>query len=500
MSRVAITKVEGQYLSQAPFDPDEAFPEYGRRGFATAPNPVYRAVRETFRVLGYDRARFGTPEWNPLGTLIKPGDRVFIKPNLVTHEYRASCGCRGDVFSVITHPSVVRAVADCVAIALQGRGEIIIGDNPCIDADFDRLLELTQLKRLETLYRERFGVRCRVLDLRPQRTSNLEYYGFKSKTDRQAGDPQGASVLNLGEQSLFYGLNPLLFRGVFTNRWETIRHHRGRQQEYSISNSILNADVYVSIPKLKAHHKVGATLNIKGLVGINANKNYLVHWRIGFPTFGGDEFPVAHRLADYFIHAGQIIANDLLPEPVYLKLRAALKGTRLDRALRLKKRSGHEHYRGAWDGNDTCWRMAADLYNLFVRDAAGWRAQRGRQMKFFSVIDGVLAGEGDGPFCPTAKRAGVLLAGEDLLHVDCAAVRLMDFDRRQVRYLDHLMRGASGEIDVVSEDFDVENFFEGGARYLRFAPPSGWPRLALRDAATNAKEVLAHAPDYSGCR
>jgi len=502
-TRVVIRAVNGAYPAQSPFDPDEAYAEYPGGAISPRPNPVYRGVRDMFRLLGCDRAAFGTPQWNPLGGLIKPGDRVVLKPNLVTHEHRAAGGAAGDLFSVITHPSVVRAVADYAAIALRGRGEIVIADNPCIDADFNRLLELTQLKQFEALYRDRFGVPCRVLDLRPRRTDNLEFYGFRSKTLDQPGDPESSSVLNLGKQSCFHGLNPLLFRGVFTNRWETIRHHHGRRHEYSLSNTILNADVYISIPKLKAHHKVGATLNIKGLVGINSNKNFLVHWRVGFPLFGGDEFPAAHRAVDYLIHAGRALAADLLPEPLHLRLRARWKGSRLDRALQLRKRAGHEKYRGAWEGNDTCWRMAADLYQVFVQDAAGWRRQSGRHTRFFSVVDGVLAGEGNGPFSPTAKPAGVLLAGEDLLAVDCAAVRLMDYRIGAVRYLEHLLKQEgmeTADIEVVSEDIDVKDFFDGAARYLRFAPPSGWPHLALDPDNTESQEADDHAYHHTGCR
>lgn len=498
-SPVAITRVAGSYPTTAPFDPGVAYPEFPGIP-ASTPNPVYHAVRETWRQLGYDAARFGTPQWNPLGFLIKPGDRVFLKPNLVTHEYRASCGCDGDVFSVITHPSVVRAVADYAALALRGRGELVIGDNPCIDADFDRLLEVTRLRSLEPVYPRLFGVPCRVLDLRPLRTRQLRYYGFKSKAEPQPGDPEASTVLNLGEQSCFYGLNPLLFRGVFTNRWETIRHHHGRTHEYSISNTILNSDVYLSIPKLKAHHKVGATLNIKGLVGINANKNFLVHWRVGFPRWGGDEFPGAHRAADYARLVFRHLCSDLLPEPFVLWCRDRLQGGGLERWFQLRQRSAHEKFRGAWDGNDTCWRMAADLYKVFIQDASGWRERQGRSLRTFSVVDGVLAGEGNGPFCPAGKPAQVLVAGENLLHVDTVSARLMDFDLRQIRYLDHLLREEGTEpeeIPVVSEDFSSENFFDAGKRYLRFVPPSGWPRLALNSPPGETEHTYA---DHYSCR
>jgi len=141
---VAISSVSGSYPAQFPFNPDERFPEYCGAAISGSPNPVYRSVRKNFELLGYDKEHFGTSAWNPLGHLIKPGDSVFIKPNLCSHEYgRKKEKLSGDLFSVITHPSVVRAVADYAAIALQTKGEIVIGDNPTIDTNFQKLMENT---------------------------------------------------------------------------------------------------------------------------------------------------------------------------------------------------------------------------------------------------------------------------------------------------------------------------------------------------------------------
>ena len=64
-TRVATISRPGlSYHEPPPFDP---------------PNPIYEAVEALFRGLGYDAARAGTPEWNPLGDIIEPGDRVAIK-------------------------------------------------------------------------------------------------------------------------------------------------------------------------------------------------------------------------------------------------------------------------------------------------------------------------------------------------------------------------------------------------------------------------------------
>ncbi|MBN1571815.1 MAG: DUF362 domain-containing protein [Deltaproteobacteria bacterium] len=386
---------------------------------------VSEALADMFRMLGYDRE-------NPLGHIVRPNDTVFIKPNWVAHEYRKSCDFdkKGDVYSVITHPSVIRGVVDYVAKALGGRGEIIIGDNPSIDADFSRLRDLVRLDDLEKMT----DIRCRIVDLRPLVCTDLKDYGKKSKMKKQPGDPLGFTTVNLGRKSLFYDVTPLLYRGVFDSRWETVLHHFGRRHEYSFSNSIINADAYISIPKLKTHRKVGATLNIKGLVGTNSVKNYLVHWRVGFPMIGGDEYP--------------------------------------DFMSWLKSKRQKVTHRGAWHGNDTAWRMVVDIYNAFAE----------RVGRTFTVIDGIVAGEKNGPFCPQNRRANVLIASEDLLAADCAAARLMDFDIGKIKYLDYLINQrniALNDIEVISEDFIAEDFFDSSNEYLRFMPPHGWENIAL---------------------
>lgn len=464
---VAISSLNGGYPSLFPYDPDEEFPEYCGNVNTDVPNPVYRAIRNNFRLLGYDKAHFGTPEWNPLGEIISPGDRVFIKPNLCSHEYgRKKENLFGDLFSVITHPSLVRAVADYVAIALKNSGEIFIGDNPTIDTNFAKLLDATQLQKLTNLYRDKCGVRCEVRDLRNLWCDDVERYGNKTLMKDLPGDPEGDTIVNLGNKSFFYGLNSLLFRGVFTNRRETIRHHHGKVQEYAVANSIYQSDVYISIPKLKTHHKVGATLNIKGLVGMCTRKNYLVHWRIGFPSWGGDEYPEPKRAVDHLLLAIKHLYIAITPERL-----SAYIGRRFNK-YPIKKYFEISPYRGSWEGNDTCWRMAADLYLTLMS----------RERKCLSVIDGVVGGDHNGPFLPSRKEARIIVSGENLVYTDAVAVRMMDFEIEEIRYITGLLKAQNldlAKVRIITNDFDVTNFFTSKRPYLNFTPPSGWPHLAI---------------------
>lgn len=384
---------------------------------------VRAAMRKCFDDLGY-------PSHNPLGGVIKPGNIVFIKPNWVASRWRASCPHKDTLYSIITHPHVIEALADYVAEALRGEGEIIIGDNPSIDANFKELMEFTEIENIK----DKYDVPVRILDLRPLICDDLKYYGKKNLMVSQTGDPAGTVEVNLGRDSLLYGIDSRRFRGVFDERDETIASHTGETQLYTYARSLYDADVYISIPKLKTHQKVGATLNLKGLVGAISNKNQLVHWQVGYPEIHGDEYPNKKAYED-----GQ---------------RATVK------------------HRGAWPGNDTIWRMVCDLY----------KGMKMKKRRYFTVIDGIVAGEGQGAFCPTSKNANVLIAGENLLAVDCVAARYMGLDPDKIRYLHYFLEekydGVSLERTKVYERGKIVNrFFSQSTNYADFYVVEQWKEI-----------------------
>ena len=115
------------YPRVPPFLPDEEYPELRARvQEGKERNAVYSLFRRLMHYLGMDKARFGTPEWNPFSEIVRPGQRVLIKPNLVRHLHLGG----GDLSTVVTHASLVRCVLDYVALALGRSGEITIGDAP----------------------------------------------------------------------------------------------------------------------------------------------------------------------------------------------------------------------------------------------------------------------------------------------------------------------------------------------------------------------------------
>src|SRR5262249_22018000 len=129
------------------------------------PNPVYAMVESVFRGLGYDAGRVGTPDWNPLGALIAPGDRVLIKPNFVTSKNFEE-HLRGEKLACSsTHGSVLRPILDYALKAAGPRGRVTIVDTPVEGCNLEEVVDGLGVSALLEWYGQR-GVRIPLVDMR----------------------------------------------------------------------------------------------------------------------------------------------------------------------------------------------------------------------------------------------------------------------------------------------------------------------------------------------
>lgn len=488
-SRVAVCTGCGPYPGEPPFSPETAYPEYpfDPATCGRAPNPAYAGVRRALQRLGLDAPHFGRPEWNPLGDIVRPGDTVVLKPNLV-REFRETQAGHGDC--LVTHGSLIRAAADYVYIALRGRGRIIVADAPHSDADFDALRRITGLDALCDFYRQAGGVDFDVRDLRPERAHKID--GVIVGHSPLPGDPAGYVRVDLGRHSAFAELGHLCGRlyGAEYDRGELRAHHREGVHEYLIAGTVLAADCVVSLPKLKTHKKTGLTVNMKNLVGINGNKNWLPHYREGTPAEGGDQYAdngINRRLERRLVTGFKRVFPRLGP------LRPWVGGP----LARLGKRVFGDTNNGVirsgnWYGNDTAWRMVVDLNRILFYAGADGRLHARARRRFFSIVDGVVAGEGDGPLNPTPRAAGVVLAGANPVAVDLVCARLMGFDYRRLPVLDRALRPhalplanfAAEDVAVCADEARFDRClgdFVGPA--LAFRPHVGWAGYVELDAS-----------------
>jgi uncharacterized protein (DUF362 family) len=485
MQRVAVTRLkEARYPRTSPFHPSASYPEYPfKESLSGEANLVYEGVRELFRRLELDRERWNTPRWNPLGRLIEPGMTVVIKPNFVLSRHKEG----KDVFGIITHPSVLRAVADYCWIALRGSGKVIVADAPQYDCNFTELVEATQLDEVCDFYCRFSGPSVELLDLRGYWSAKRH---FPSMIIPLPGDPRGNLVVNLSKQSALYGQPSDKLYGAVYQRNELIEHHSGETHEYQVSGTIMSADVVISVPKLKVHKKVGVTLNGKGLVGITTNKNLLIHYRLTTPSEGGDQFPDGWLtpMEQRLIRLERWMYDHLLARRnrclEYVHRAAYWLHGRFIKPLGItvpaEKRLLDS---GNWYGNDSAWRMVVDLLYLFYFADAQGQLRTTPQRRMFSVVDGVIGGENKGPLVPDPKPGGVLLAGENLVAVDLVATRLMGFDPMKLRTYNYILNHRASEfgtpdlrdIEVACEDESWRRCLaDSTSRFLDFKAHPGW--------------------------
>lgn len=476
---VALARAErAAYPADPPFHPGEAYPEYPFAGRISArPNPAYAAVREAFRLMGLDAGRFGTPSWNPLSELIGPGGTVVLKPNMVRHRGERE----GEPEAFLTHGSIVRAVLDYAVLALGGTGRITVADAPQFDADFDLTARITGIDRVVRFFEEDPGIPVELLDLRVEQAIMRDEIIVERR--RLAGDPRGYAAVSLGGDSEFgrapYDLAAL--RGSDADIEKTLEHHAGDRHEYLLSKTVLEADLLIDLPKMKTHRKSGVTLCLKNLIGANGDKNWIPHYRIGSPGRGGDEFPTGSWLRH---------RESLLKERVKRALLEAGPAAKfLIGKARLIQKAVVDHTglaairAGGWYGNDTLWRSILDLARA-CRYADRSGAMRDEpQRTVLCLVDGIVAGEGTGPFENTPVPAGVIVAGTDLVAVDIAAVDLMGYDYRAIPKIARALEPhrwplsscAPGEIDYRSNVPAWESGLRrGDVRPEPFRPPLGW--------------------------
>ena len=416
---------------------------------------------------------------------IRPGERVVLKPNWVKEHDQRTPG--PDAWEhVVTHPAVIEGVLRWVAPRLQGRGRITICDAPQTDSSFAKLRQYCRLDGMVAACRRDFpGVDIVLLDLRPEEWTAVD--GVTVAKTKLTGDPLGSTRVRLDAASEFVGYSGLSrLYGASFDMAETNAHHTGDQHDYLLCRTPMDADVFINLPKLKTHKKAGITCALKNLVGINANKNWLPHHTEGTPAQGGDQFASDNakaRLEQSWMGAAK---------------RAVKDSSGLARAFIPFKKLGRAFFgdtqqvvrSGNWYGNDTCWRMVLDLNKcLFHFDGAGKR--RVQPPRYLAVVDGIIAGEGNGPMSPDAKPCGVILAGTHPAAVDCAAATLMGFEWPKLRLLNNCfaMRElsfvpfAAGDIAVLSNHAPWNGLLDDLTETFQFRPHFGWVGAIEKHAA-----------------
>jgi uncharacterized protein (DUF362 family) len=367
-------------------------------------------VRALARVLAWTSGPAGA-----FGAAVEPGDRVVVKPNWVLHENQAG----RDFDPLITHGTLTGAV---IAELLESdASSIVLGDAPIQGCKFPVLLaNMDYDRRVAAVAGDDRRFRGPI-DFR--RTVSDVSGGVRSAREDVRSLDQYV-LFDLGEHSY---LEPVTsgdgkFRVTMYPPALMQRTHAPGRHQYLVAREIIDADVVVNLPKLKTHKKAGVTCALKNLVGINGNKEFLPHHRIGSPSDGGDCYPEPSKtkaLLERVLDLQNTYSGPVAQRPLALAARV-LDGI----ARRQGDRIGVE---GAWSENDTVWRMCLDLNRILVYGGRDGAIHGDPQRRVLTIVDAIVAGQGDGPLAPVALPMGLLYAGNSPAGVDWFSAALLGY-------------------------------------------------------------------------
>jgi len=493
---VSLASVQPRYPRVAPFDPSERYPEYPfADGKLSEGNHGYAGVRQALALLGLDRERFGTRDWNPLGGIVRRGATVVVKPNWVYHELPNESHPEE---ILVTHPAVIRAVLDYVYIACGPEGRILLADAPVQGAQFEPLVRMSRIDDVRERFASGLMFDVAVADLRAV-IGEVSSDGRVRQVPSKRPDPAGYRTVDLGTRSHLEEVASYStkFRCLDYDPRALHENHRPGRHRYLLSGSVLAADAVINVPKLKTHGKSGVTASLKNLVGINGDKAYLPHFRTGSPRFGGDDYPLPSALAWTRTAVRERLVrsdSELVWKTIrWLGLRALGLASQLRRPANVGGSNPYTIYSGHWHGNDTTWRMVLDLNMalMFAKADGSWSEtpQRG----YLSIVDAIVSGERNGPITPHRRETGAVFATQCPVAGDYAAAWLMGFDPERIPLLAAARERLGFSYPHSSSEREVYVATADGVVPLtsmslnwRFRAPDGWFGHIERDVRSAA--------------
>jgi uncharacterized protein (DUF362 family) len=386
------------------------------------------------------------------------GDKnILLKPNWVLHDRKDD-----DNICLRTNDAIIISI---LSFILQYKPRaVVIGDAPIQGCNWDAMISNRLSVNVNAMANE-FNIPITIKDFR--RTT------FSPELNNPSIDRSPLSeylIFDLGKnshlESITSGKNE--FRVTSYNPDRLIESHSQGIHKYCITKELFSADVIISLPKVKTHQKTGITCALKNLVGINGDKDYLPHHRIGGTGFGGDCYPGKNVL--------RLMSEYLLDEANRRQGKWSYKIFSLTSAIvwKLTKPSKLHHLSAAWHGNDTTWRMVLDLNKIALYGRSDGTISSDKQRVLFSFCDGIIAGQGDGPLKPEPHALGVIsFTNNSHLNDYCMAI-LMGFEPENIPLLNSFSRLYNDDnYEIILDSYKV------GVRQLKnislkTLPAPGW--------------------------
>lgn len=535
---VSVRRVDEALYPEVPFHPNIAYPEFLECSWVRSShhtNNVYQAVRAVLEDLGLDQEHQGSAQWRPFRDLVHPGCHVVIKPNFVKGKH--PLGEQGSV-SMITHASLMRPVIDYVLLSTKRDVKITICDVPLQSSSWDEILKWSRTQELVDWYKDQ-GITIDLVDARRE-ISHLNEELVIDRREFADRDPLGYRTVDLGTRSCFMPIIEHYKRFMITDydKGTVAQHHNPKKNEYCIAGTVLDADLFINLPKLKTHRKAGITVASKNLIGMNGDKRWIAHHTERSPQLGGDEFPhyVWRDWIEWHLFAflkrhppvGVWLASRIrtVHRRVFEQKRALSRWVRgsmpwvipfvriwRGQKHRQPKLQSSEHKQvecvewptisremfldrfafsdeavfehlnprcprimeGSWYGNNTVWRTILDLNDIIFHADKQGVMQEQQQRKYLCIVDGVIGGEREGPMEHTPKPSRVILGGFHPLHIDYTAAWIMGFDYMKIPVIREMFKHPHlNKHGLKPENICWQGNVDVEKMNLRFYPTINW--------------------------
>jgi len=350
--------------------------------------------------------------------------RILLKPNWVKQSINET-----DEICLRTHDNFLLATLE---IVLKFKpASVLIGDAPIQGCKWDKVVTSDLLDKIHSLSKKH-NIPVEIKDFR-----RVAFDPIANKTLKDRNPISDYLIFDLGKESY---LEPItdskknVFRVTDYNPDQLAESHRPGVHKYCITKELFNADIIISLPKVKTHQKVGITAALKNLVGVNGDKDFLPHHRIGSSEHGGDCYPGNNFFRSSSEYALDF-ANRRQGKFLYLLTR------KISGVLWRLSFPGHEHNLGAgWHGNDTTWRMVLDLNKIAIYGNVDGTLTKQPQRQLFSLCDGIIGGQGDGPLRPEPLALGVISLTNHSGMNDLAMATLMEFEIKKISMLNEVFK------------------------------------------------------------
>lgn len=348
------------------------------------------------------------------------GKTILLKPNLVKQ-----CNPRKpyDPICLFTHPNFIlatlRVLLECSPKA------ITVGDAPIQNCHWESMLHPDFYDKINRLQKE-FDVPIRVVDFR-----KVIFYPDKNVFGRSNRKDEDYLVFDVANRSY---LEPItkdknVFRVTNYNPDRMAKSHAKGMHKFCVAKEVFDADIVITMPKTKTHRMACITNSLKVLVGINGDKDYLPHHRIGSERHGGDCYKdhslcrsLSERLLDFSNrHQGKCYFG-------FVRKVASL-------LWKLSFPTPETSSNAGWYGNDTVWRMVLDLNTIALYGKADGTLSDTPQRTLYTLTDAIIGGQGSGPLEPDPLALGFISFSNDPYLNDEVFGRLFNLDVERVPLL-----------------------------------------------------------------